>query len=170
MEQWVAWKHQGPIEADQVVDLKEMVCSGTANEECWSPFTGSELPSLSSIIVIMICNISQKNPNNLFLGGGWRAHKIQGDEIESEQKRPLIRKCGAGPLFTECSFYCSPHRPSQLSSLDMDRKCLGCLMKGWTVSCWKGRIFYTNYRDTHTHTPHYFKAYSLPLCRWHHET
>lgn len=40
-----------------------------------------------------------------FLGG---RTKIQLSEIESEQKRPLIRKCGPGPVFTECSSYCSP--------------------------------------------------------------
>lgn len=40
-----------------------------------------------------------------FLGG---LTKIQLSETESEQKRPLIRKCGPGPVFTECSSYCSP--------------------------------------------------------------
>lgn len=63
--------------------------------------------------------------------------KIQLSEIESEQKRPLIRKCGPGACFYWLQLLLQPHRPAQLSSLlDTGRKCLGCLMKGWTVICW----------------------------------
>lgn len=38
-----------------------------------------------------------------------------------------------------------PQCPAQLSSLlDTSRKCLGCLMKSWTVISWWRRILYTN--------------------------